>query len=193
MEITEEFYQKVDKVAKSTAYKWTDLDWEDIRQDMWVWMLDNPNEYTKLMEDDWDTRDKKLRKIGSQVAVAEVHGYEQYSGQYIYGTDEVRGWLRENIILKSDDSVISERLDLSLAMMELNETNKSYFSVIIDRYVHERELNGAERKRLTLAVEKLTLLMNQIHNFNEYTYEDGPGARKVLSNSTSVAITGSWE
>lgn len=193
MEITEGFYAHVEKVAKSTSYKWTDLNWEDIRQDMWVHFLERPNEMDRILEDDYETRDKKLRKVGSQVAVAEVHGYEQWSGQYIYGTDEVRGWLRENIILKSDDSVSSERLDLSLAMMELKETHKSYFDVIIDRYVHERELNGAARKRLTLAVEKLTLLMNQIHNFNEYTYEDGPGARKVLSNSTSVAITGSWE
>lgn len=193
MEISEEFYQKVDKVAKSTAYKWEDLDWEDIRQDMWVWMLENPNEYNKLMEDDWDTRDKKLRKIGSQVAVAEVHGYEQYSGQYIYGTDEVRGLLRAGVVLKSDAGTLTERMDLSLAMMELKDSNISYFNIIVDKYVHEKELNNSQRVVLSRANDKLTLLMNQIHNIREYTYHSGPGARQALSNSTSVAITGSWE
>lgn len=193
MEITEGLYVHVEKVAKSTAYKWTDLDWEDIRQDMWVWMLGNPNEYNKLMEDDWDTRDKKLRRIGSQVAVAEVHGYEQYSGQYIYGTDEVRGLLRAGAVLKSDAGTLTERMDLSLAMMELKDSNISYFNIIVDKYVHESELTDSQQKTLLRGVNKLTLLMNQIHNIREYTYHSGPGARQVLSNSTSVAITGSWE
>lgn len=193
MEITEEFYLKVDKIAKSTSYKWDDLDWEDIRQDMWVWMLENPNEYNKLMDDDWDTRDKKLRRIGTQVAVAEIHGYEQYSGQYIYGTDEVRGMLRQGVVLKTDAGTATERIDLSLAMIELKESNISYFNIIVDKYVHEKELNNAQRMVLSRANDKLTLLMNQIHNIREFTYHSGPGARQVLSNSTSVAITGSWE
>lgn len=193
MEITQEFYEHVDKVAKSTSYRWADLNWEDIRQDMWVYLLERPAEYDRMVEDEWETRDKKLRRVGSQVAVAEVHGYEQYSGQYIYGTDEVRGLLRAGVVIKTDAGTVTERMDMSLAMMELKETNPSYFNVIVDRYVHERELNGAERKRLSLATDKLTLLMNQIHNIREYTYHSGPGARQVLSNSTSVAITGSWE
>lgn len=192
MEISEEFYDHVDRVAKSTSYKWEDLDWEDIRQDMWVWLMENIPQLEQYQEDTHDDRDKKLRRVGTQVAVAQIHGYEQWSGQYIYGTDEVRGWLRENIILEDGMVTVSERTDLSLAMLQLKETHKSYFDVIVDRFVRERELNGAERKRLSLAVDKLTHLMNQIHNFNEYTYEDGPGSRRVLSNSTSLAITGEW-
>lgn len=192
MEISEEFYDHVDRVAKSTSYKWEDLDWEDIRQDMWVWLMENIPQLEQYQEDTHDDRDKKLRRVGTQVAVAQIHGYEQWSGQYIYGTDEVRGWLRENIILEDGMVTVSERTDLSLAMLQLKETHKSYFDVIVDRFVRERELNGAERKRLSLAVDKLTHLMNQIHNFNEYTYEDAPGSRRVLSNSTSLAITGEW-
>lgn len=193
MEIEQEFYDHVVKVAKSTSYKWEDLDWEDIRQDMWMWLMENPNEYNQQQEDEWETRDKKLRKIGSQVAVAAVHGYEQYSGQYIYGKDEVKGLLRSGALIKSEFGTLSERLDLSLAMEELKDTNPSYFSVLVDNYVHEKAMTDAQYVVISRALDKLTLLMNQIHNFNEYTYESGPGARKVLSNSTSVAITGSWE
>ena len=192
MEITEEFYEKVDKVAKSTAYKWEDLDWEDIRQDMWVWMLGNPNEYNRLMEDDWDTVDKKLRKIGSQVAVAEIHGYGVYSGQYVYGKDEVKGMLRAGMLLDTSMGTLIERTDLSLAIEQLKETKPSYFQVLIDNYVHEKSMTDAQYVVISRALDKLTQLMNQVHNFNEYTYDNGPGARQVFSNSTSVAITGSW-
>lgn len=189
MEITEGLYVHVEKVAKSTAYKWTDLDWEDIRQDMWVHFLERPNEMDRILEDDYETRDKKLRKVGSQVAVAEVHGYEQYSGQYIYGTDEVRGLLRAGVVLKSDAGTSTERTDLSLAMLELKDTNPSYFEVIVDNYVHEKILSNTERVRLTRARDKLTLLMNKIHNLREWTYHSGPGARQVHSNGRAIWIT----
>lgn len=189
MEISEEFYAHVDKVAKSTSYKWTDLDWEDIRQDMWVWLMENPTQLEQYQEDTYDDRDKKLRRVGTQVAVAEVHGYEQYSGQYIYGTDEVRGLLREGVVLKSDAGTLTERTDLSLAMLELKDTNPSYFEVIVDNYVHEKTLTNTERVRLTRARDKLTLLMNKIHNLREWTYHSGPGARKVMSNVKSAVFS----
>ncbi len=193
MEISQEFYDKVDKVAKSTSYKWEDLDWEDIRQDMWVHLLERPNQFDIILEDDWDTVDKKLRKIGSQVAVAEVHGYEQYSGQYVYGKDEVKGLLRSGALLDSNFGTLTERTDLSLAMEALKESNPSYFTLLVDNYVYDKAMTEAQFKTIVKALSKLTVLMNQVHNFNEYTYEDGPGARQVFSNSTSVAITGSWE
>lgn len=193
MEISQEFYDRVDKIAKSTSYRWEDLDWEDIRQDMWVHLFERREQLRLIMEDADDTRDKKLRKIATQCAVAEIHGYEQYSGQYVYGTDEVRGMLRQGVAFKEDAGTFSERMDLSLAMLELKDTNPSYFNVLVDKYVHELELNNKQRVTLSRANEKLTLVMNQIHNLREFTYHSGPGARQALSNSTSVAITGSWE
>jgi hypothetical protein len=192
LDIEQEFYDHVVKVAKSTSYKWEDLDWEDIRQDMWVYLLERPAEYDRMVEDGWDDRDKKLRKVGSQVAVATLGAYELYSGQYVYGKDEVKGLLRSGALIKSEFGTLSERLDLSLAMEELKDTNPSYFTVLVDNYVHEKSMTDAQYVVISRALDKLTLLMNQIHNFNEYTYEGGPGARQVFSNSTSVAITGSW-
>lgn len=192
MKISEEFYAHVEKVAKSTSYKWTDLDWEDIRQDMWVHFLERPNEMDRIFGDDHDTRDKKLRRVGTQVAVAEIHGYEQYSGQYIYGKDEVKGLLRSGALLDSDMGTLTERTDLSLAMEALKETNPSYFTLLVDNYVYDKSMTEAQFKTIVKALTKLTLLMNQIHNFNEYTYENGPGARTVLSNSASIGITGEW-
>lgn len=195
MEISEEFYAHVEKVAKSTSYKWTDLDWEDIRQDMWVWLMENVPQLEQYQEDSYDDRDKKLRRVGTQVAVAEIHGYEQYSGQYIYGRDEVRSLLELGVPLQRDDmGTATERSDLSMALMEMRDTNKAQFEVLTNRYFKGvYESTDANYKMMERALDKVTLLMNQIHNFNEYTYENGPGARKVLSNSTSLAITGSWE
>jgi hypothetical protein len=194
MEISEEFYTHVDKVAKSTSYKWTDLDWEDIRQDMWVHFLERPNEMWKILEDDTNTRDKKLRRVGTQVAVAELHGYEQYSGQYIYGRDEVRAMLELGIPFKNADlGTATERVDLSLALMELRDSNLAQFTLLTDRYFKgEYDSTPAKRKMMERALDNITQLMNQVHNFNEFTYEDGLGARTVLSNSASVGITGEW-
>jgi len=191
VEIMEEFYDKVDRVAKSTSYKWEDLDSEDIRQDMWVWLLENPNEYNKLQDDDEDTRDKKLRRIGTQVAVAETRGYELYSGQYIYGQDEVRAMLELDIIFLTDhlDSV-AERSDFALGMLELKERNPSYFKTIVDKFYKYKK--GMETKSVARALAKLTLLMNQLHNRLEYSYEEGPGSRKVFTNMSAWSITGEW-
>jgi hypothetical protein len=193
VDISEEFYLKVDKVAKSTSYKWDDLDWEDIRQDIWVHLFERPNQLELILQDEWDTVDKKLRKIGSQVAVAEIHGYEQYSGQYVYGKDEVKAMLSGGMLVKDDMGTATERTDLMLALLELKDVNPSYFEVLIDNYVHDKSMTDAQFKRISRALVKLTLIMNQIHNVREFTYHSGPGARRVLSNSTSVAITGSWE
>lgn len=195
MEISEEFYAHVDKVAKSASYRWEDLYWEDIRQDIWVHFLERPNEMDKILEDDHETRDKKLRRVATQVAVAEIHGYEQYSGQYIYGRDEVRSLLELGVPLRRDDmGTATERTDLSLALVELKETNKAQFGVLTNRYFKGvYEGTDANYKMMERALDKVTLLMNQIHNIREYTYHSGPGARQALSNSTSVAITGSWE
>lgn len=195
MEISEEFYAHVDKVAKSASYKWADLDWEDIRQDMWVHFLERPNEMDRILEDDHETRDKKLRRVATQVAVAEVHGYEQYSGQYIYGRDEVRSLLELGVPFRRDDmGTATERTDLSLALVQMQGTNKAQFHILTDRYYKGvYDSTPANRKLMERALDTTTLLMNQIHNIREYTYHSGPGARQVLSNTTSVAITGSWE
>lgn len=195
MEISEEFYDHVEKVAKSASYKWEDLDWEDIRQDIWVWLMENIPQLEQYQEDTYDDRDKKLRRVATQVCVAEIHGYEQYSGQYLYGRDEVRGMLEQGVPFKSEHmGTATERADLTLALTELKEHNLAQFTVITDRYFKgEYDSTPAKRKMMERGLDNLTQLMNRIHNFNEYTYQDGIGARKVLSNSTSLAITGSWE
>jgi len=191
MDISEGFYAHVDKVAKSTSYKWTDLDWEDIRQDMWVWLMENIPQLEQYQEDTHDDRDKKLRRVGTQVAVAEIHGYEQWSGQYIYGKDEVRAMLEDGLFFKNDDyKTATERVDLHSAMLMLKEDSFSYFNILVDKFVHGSFSGHPET--LSRSLDKLTQLMNQIHNFNEYTYENGPGARTVLSNSASIGITGEW-
>lgn len=196
MEISEEFYAHVDKVAKSTSYKWTDLDWEDIRQDMWVYLLERPGEYGRMVEDSWDDCDKKLRRIGSQVAVATLNAYELYSGQYVYGRDEVRGLLEEGVPFNNEDiGTVTERTDLTLALLDLKETNPAQFELITNRYFkgwYDSSISSV-KMMMQRGLDNLTLKMNQVHNAREYTYESGPGARKVLSNSTSVAITGGWE
>lgn len=191
MEISEEFYTHVDKVAKSASYKWADLDWEDIRQDMWVHFLERPNEIDRILEDDHETRDKKLRKVAAQAAVAEIHGYEQYSGQYVYGRDEVRGMLELGIPFKSEDlGTVTERTDLSLALVELKDTNPAQFKVLTDRYFKgEYNSTDAARKMMERALDKTTLLMNRIHNTREWTFEGGPGSRQVHSNNRAGWIT----
>lgn len=189
MDIDLEFYEHVDRVARSTGYRWEDLDWEDIRQDVWVYLLENPNELNTLMVDDPDTRDKKLRRICSQRAVAEMYSYELSSGHYIYGTDEVREMLKQQISLKQEFEMLEERTDLALGMLELKQDNPSYFDVIVEKYFQDEEQDNTRRKTLTRGIEKLTQLMNQNHNAREYGYDDGPGSRTVLSNSTSQAIT----
>lgn len=178
--ITDEFREKVDKAAKSVAGRSTALEWEDISQDMWVWFLENPTQYESYL--DLEDPYQYLKKVAKQQAYKANNAYEHFSGNYTYTPGEVRGLLNEYLI-DVDLVAVAEHVDLVEGMLMLRSDAPSYFKAIIDKWVHSNEGN---RGMTSQAVDKLTLLMNQVNQAARYSYE-GPGNRKVMTNSQAAA------
>lgn len=174
-QIPKEFYEAVDQAARNAGRKWPTLDWEDIRQDVWVYLLERPNQLAKLTaEEDPGT---ELRRVAGQQAAMSADVYEFFSGQYEYGTDEVRVLLEMGLITDREAATLSESTDLSTGMLMLKDKNKAMFDLIVDKYVHG--IDQPDRKAVTRAVDALTVLMNRVNTSTRYTDHQGPGARKV--------------
>jgi hypothetical protein len=176
--IPKEFYDRVDRAARDIAIKWPLSDWEDIRQDIWVWLLENPNQLAKYLE--MENPRSELKKVGQQAASREHATYELFSGQYEYGIDETRELLEMGVITDSEATTLVESTDLSSGMLLLKDSNMNYFNTIVDKYVHFKEIE--DRKLVSRAVEKLATHMNQANKSNRYVDHQGPGARTGMSN-----------
>lgn len=184
--ITDEFREKVDKAARSVAGSNSQIDWEDISQDMWVWMLENPAQYDSYtsLEDPF----KQLKKVAKQEMYKANNAWEWYSGQYTYTPTEVRGLLGE-YLLDVTIEAIAEHTDLVEGLLMLKSDAPSYFKAVIDKWV-----NGLDPHTQTMdrALDKLTILMNKVNQAARYSYE-GPGSRKALTNTQSIARKdGAW-
>jgi len=184
-DISKEFYDAVERAAKDVARTWPLLDWEDLRQEMWVFLLERPNQLAERMAD--ENPGPKLRKIAKQVATEGNSAYEFFSGQYEYGTDEVRGLLEMGVIVRPEETTLIESTDLSSGMLALRSFNKNHFDVIVNKYVHG--IDPTHRKDVTRAIDSLTVLMNRVNLTNRYADHQGPGARKAVSNYDAIRAT----
>lgn len=172
--IPKEFYDAVETAARGSARKWPTLDWEDVRQDVWVYLLERPNQLEKLTEE--EDPSTQLRKIAGQQAAMAADVYEFFSGQYEYGTDEVRVLLEMGLITNREAATLTESTDLSTGMLMLQSSNKRMFETIVDKFVRGIEPN--RRADTSDAIDKLTVLMNRANTSSRYTDHQGPGARK---------------
>lgn len=178
--ITDEFREKVDKAARSVAGRNTMVDWEDVSQDMWVWMLENPAQYDKYtkMEDPFNN----LKRIAKQEIYKQNNAYEHFTGDYTYTPTEVRG-LASEYLLDSNLEAVSEHVDLVEGLLMVKEDAPAYFKTLTDKYVHGYTV---ATNMLSKSVDKLTNCMNQVNKAARYSYT-GPGTRKVMTNAASQA------
>lgn len=180
MVITDEFREKVDKAARSVSGSNNVVDWEDISQDMWVWMFENPKQYEGYtqLEDPF----RELKKVAKQCVYKQNNANEYFTGNYTYTPGVVRGLLGEYLLDVTLESV-AEHVDLVEGLLLLRDTNKNQFNNVINKWVYGVE---GHTGRTTEAVDRLTQMMNQVNKAARYSYE-GPGSRKVGSNSQAIA------
>lgn len=180
--ITDEFREKVNKAARSAVSVNKQLDWEDVAQDVWVRMLEDPKDYARLcdMEDPFSS----LKRIAKQEIYKQNNAYEYFTGDYLYTPKEVRGLLGEYLIDVTLESV-AEHVDLVEGLLMLRGDAPSYFATIINKWVHGKEGNTG---MTTQAVDKLSILMNQVNKAARYSYE-GPGSRRALTITQALART----
>lgn len=180
MVITEDFREKVEKAARSVAGRSNQVEWEDLSQDIWVWLLENPKQYDKYceMEDPY----RNLVKVAKQEIYKQNSAYEHFTGDYTYTNGEVRGLLKEHLFEPTLET-ISEHSDLVEGLLMVKAKSHNQFNLLINKFVHGIEVDS---RRESEAVDKLVNCMNQVNKSARYSYE-GPGSRRAVTNAAAQA------
>lgn len=204
----------VQTASRTTSRSWEGvIESDDAEQEIWVRLLEaGRSTIDKVLEMDRPLRVSSLTRIGQQVGSQYRDDFEVFSGNWVYGTQDVRKlldrdalggergdygtdvpmWeLPESIIdqlNRTDTETATERIDLFLAMKRLYETNSWYAEIIVSNYVDNAPVHP-HYKDLTRAVDALTREMNRTHTKRKAAYTDGPGTRTALHNEKAQKLT----
>lgn len=190
-EETKQLDEMIRAAARRVAAQWpTVVEWDDLRQDIWVHLLERPGALNRIFEEQDDkVRQAFLIKVGHQIASEEQIAYERFSGNSLYSVMQVRGLL-ERKVWKFRDKVSADKMDLMGALKLLAKKNSGHYAEIVNRFEHDIfPQGGADKMRLQRAVESLTELMNRLGQERRKRHTEGPGTRKVISNSAAQALT----
>lgn len=176
----------VRKAADTVVQEWvTTLDVDDLTQDVWVELSSDD----RLIEDFYmsDNPMAIARHLAKRCASKSVGSYEFHSGQYQYGTKEVRGILESGVLKTREFKTITEQTDLTIAMEKLRTRKERYAQDIADRFFWGNK--DVESKRVTRAVDALTEEMNRVNTSRRFSHREGPGTRVIVSNSSALSRT----
>lgn len=203
----------VKTAAKTVGREWVDvIDQDDAEQEIWLLLLDRsddlPGEIAALEK---PARVSYLTEVGHQIAQQYRDDFELFSGNYTYGTRQVRKMLENDALAgvseesgvplwelpetvikqlnRSDTETVTERIDMFIGMSRLVKRNASYVDIITSAYLDRDFDRTKDGKALTRAVDALTKEMNRVHIARNADYTEGPGTRKAISNAKAQAIT----
>lgn len=158
-DIPEEFYGVVDSIARRVQTKFSNLDWEDIRQDIWVDLLEQ-DEVAELVTQ--ENPEPILYRKGVQVASTASYKDEISLGAYKYSVKVIRRMLNAGFLTDTNRGTLSEQEDLRIAYMQIQNENIRYAELLHKRYVEGvKPDNRADTDALQRAVTRLTTLMNR--------------------------------
>jgi len=190
--------------AKKTAWDWVGvLDAEDAEQMIWDRLLSAGDQtVNKLAGMDVSLLKTSLREIGKQIAAEERDDYHRFSGNFRYGTKEVRRYLEGGVLFNSQDPAMSMfdrpeilarggmnvsfetatvAADTLIGFKRLQKKNAPYAHLIGRVFVAFEKLNPSERKTLSRAIVALTREMNGASRTRNSDFSNGPGARNLVS------------
>lgn len=187
-EAVELLMPEVKKAARAVVSEWPGvIELDDVEQEVWVRLLDPgyglPVE--TLVDQEPAERYKILKAIGHRVAAKEREDYAHFSGNYRYGTDEVRKYLKNGILYELTDDVrtefdifspdnpgnrkpgyidtdmISVKIDMEEGLRAVGKSKPHYVDALISYYVNGLKLGDSEMKRVRRAADALTREMNR--------------------------------
>lgn len=203
-ELYEKIHEEVGLVSSRVAQKWQDTaDADEIEQELWLWILERPGTQqffrTAQPAQIYSALQSRAMNISSKARTA----YEHFSGQYVYTPAEVRDLLdtywstdvhnvssevlamaEENISSTMIENILGgtisaeEKVDLELALSDLEEEHSDYYEEIRSYYYEEiPNKDGASHKRKERAVDKLTTIMNRKRSQRETDRVEGLGTK----------------
>lgn len=188
---TTELQQLVKAAARRVAAQWPSVvEKDDLEQEIVLHLIERPGALARLFEEpEQQVRQSFLIKVGHQIASKEQQDYDRFSGNYLYDTAEVRGFL-DRQIWTIKDKLSAEKQDLEEGLSILAERNSKAYAEIVNRFFHDIvPADSAGRMRVLRAIETLTELMNRTGAERRRAYTEGPGSRKAIPNQAMDVLT----
>lgn len=184
----------ISKVARQISREFPEVEYEDMVQDLLLYVLSNDKLTSEMADGEWANRGLML------VAYDVAWNYRKQglymTSQYAYRNSDViklletlfdyRDW--ESAILPSDfgkfqaeDSMVVN----SDLMMAYKRVGKVFQKTLFDRYAKQMfPKNNADRMKLQRATSRLTDMLNM---YKPKFFHRGPGSRTVMGNGQAQA------
>ena len=162
---------QVEKVAKEVASHWPGvIDSDDLVQELSIQILTefSDDALWRLKAAEFGEQRAVLRRMANRTASEYRSAYEVFTGNYRYGTDEVRDLLNQGSLVHADLLTATERADITVAMEEISAKHKE---TLIRRYLEEDKT--VDKYTLSRAVRSLTEQMNRNHDNDRTWYYTG--------------------
>jgi hypothetical protein len=196
----------VERIARRLHAENRSIDQDDIESEIWAEVTRQWATIEPMPDED---RPRLISfvadRAGAEFCSRERQYYQHFTAEWIYTPQEIRrllvdffdadAWLSPvkrpegtNQTLLGDGLTIA-LIDVDRAYQSLSETDQQ----IIMRVYQARESldrNGAERKRLNRAVDRIVAFLNRaVSERFDHSDHEGPGSRDVMSNATARALT----
>lgn len=209
------YAEMIDSVSRVLAYEYG-VDREDIASEVWVWVLDHPEQAEKLAENGGLLR-HRLTSVGRRYAAkerAQAYGYDP-SDIINYSTRVIRELLpdvfdhedwqsgevsydsmpKAKKLVNAGMDRVAMLIDIKIAMEKLPD--EAYNAIVwVYKYSYTMEQLAAEleitqdaaQKRVQRAVNKIQRLLTEVRPMEK------PQRRACLSNAAARAIqSGHWD
>lgn len=194
-EMVTELLPLIERVSRQIASDYPDVEWEDIRSGLCIFVMQNANSI-KLKEEGGNPN-WLLKRVAGTLCKEERAQQHRVSVQYSYRPSDVSRILEtafslehidqthvpdDAVSLKSGFDAVEVALDIRDAYNRLNEDMRAS---IFKRYALGEIPDNAsyERKKLNKAVKELSRILNSYRGKGPYT-----GRRTIVSNSAAHAI-----
>jgi len=190
MEDVLQYEDCVKEAAKSVANQWTHVEAEDLVQNIWVRLLESPGTVDLLRDVDSGAVRPLLIRVARQIAAEDHHKQQVAQEDSITSSKWGQTAVRKTGIADSTFLTASAFTDIVDGMVELRKRPSSrYFDLIVRKYVLGDEIKpGPDRNAVSRGLKSLTTIMNRKRK-QDLAEHDGPGARRVITNSTARTIS----
>lgn len=203
----------VKTAAKTTAREWPGtIDEQDAEQEIWLELLDSGQKTIDIITGmERPNRVATLSHYGHRIAARYRDDYEVFSGNYTYGTKQVRRLLESDALAdvdpgfwtlpetelkkldRPDEVSVTEHMDLLVGMQRLVKKNANYADILVQAFMRN-EPSHTYRVELTRAVDALTVEMNRSNSAQRFDHRNGGRGRGTVSGHTGQQIaTRDWQ
>lgn len=190
----EEMLPVIEKISKQVASDYPDVDWEDIRGGVCLFVIENKNSLKS--KEEGGNPNWILRRVANQLCKEERVQHLQLSSQYSYRPSDVAKILETAWTTDAIDGThvpedatsqkpSSDPLDLASDVRAAYDTLSEDLKITIFMRYALGEIpdnRSYERKRLNKAIKELTLRLNR------YRGNRLPTRRRAVSNASARAM-----